>query len=485
VTHERELPEIIQGGMGVGVSSWQLARSVSRAGGLGVVSGTALDVVVARRLQDGDQGGHLRRALAAFPDRRMAQRVLDTYLQPGGRPDGAPYRPVPKLTLRQTVRQQELAVVANFAEVWLAKEGHDGPIGVNYLEKVQMATPAAALGALVAGVDHVLMGAGVPREIPRLLDDLAAGRTAGVDVDVHGAARPVRVAVDVAGLFGGTPPRLRRPRFLAIISANVLATYLARDEATRPDGFVVEGPRAGGHNAPPRGTVVLDDRNQPVYGPRDEVDLDKLRALGIPFWLAGGQGTPERLAEARSRGAAGIQVGSLFALAADSGLGPHLRERLLDQLATGTIDVRTDPLASPTGFPFKVAQVDGTLSDARVYEARQRLCDLSYLRTPYETPDGDIGYRCRGEPVHMYVRKGGDRADTVGRACLCNALTADVGLGQVRRDGYAEPPLVTLGSDLASAVALAALHPRGWTAADAVAWLSGPRAVRQDQGHLW
>ncbi|GEP33899.1 2-nitropropane dioxygenase [Nocardioides szechwanensis] len=469
----RELPQVIQGGMGVGVSSWELARSVSCAGGLGVVSGTALDVVLARRLQDGDRGGHLRRALAAFPEPGMARRVRDRYFQPDGRPDGGPYRPVPKLTLRQTAAQQELAVVANFVEVWLAKDGHDAPVGVNYLEKVQMATPAAALGALVAGVDYVLMGAGLPRQIPRLLDDLAAGVVAGVDVDVHGADEPHRVTVDPRALLAEAIPDLARPQFLAIVSANILAAYLARDPSTCPDGFVVEGPGAGGHNAPPRGRLTLDERNEPVYGPRDEVDIDKLRALGIPFWLAGGEGTPQGLAEARARGAAGIQVGTLFALAADSGLTPSLREELGDRLDSGTLDVRTDPLASPTGFPFKVAQVVGTLSDPSVYDERRRLCDLSYLRTPYLTPSGGIGYRCPGEPEQMYVRKGGDLADTVGRACLCNALTADIGLGQTRRDGYVEPPLVTLGSDLTGAEELASIHPNGWAAADVVAWLTG------------
>ena len=82
----RELPEVIQGGMGVGVSSWRLARSVSRVGGLGVVSGTALDVVLARRLQDGDPGGHMRRALAAFPEQGMADgSSTPTSSRTGGR----------------------------------------------------------------------------------------------------------------------------------------------------------------------------------------------------------------------------------------------------------------------------------------------------------------------------------------------------------------------------------------------------------------
>jgi len=57
-------PLIIQGGMGAGVSNWHLARSVSKLSQLGVVSGTALDVILARRLQQGDPDGDIRRALS-------------------------------------------------------------------------------------------------------------------------------------------------------------------------------------------------------------------------------------------------------------------------------------------------------------------------------------------------------------------------------------------------------------------------------------
>ena len=140
----------------------------------------------------------------------------------------------------------------------------------------------------------------------------------------------------------------------------------------------------------------------------------------------------------------------------------------------GTLEVRTNAMASPTGFPFKVARVVDTLSDPTVYAERQRLCDLSYLRTPYQTPDGDVGYRCPGEPTRMYVRKGGDVADTAGRTCLCNALTSDIGLGQTRRDGYLEPPLVTLGSDIDGLREVASIYHDGWTATDVVTWLSPP-----------
>jgi NAD(P)H-dependent flavin oxidoreductase YrpB (nitropropane dioxygenase family) len=472
-TTDGRLPVVIQGGMGVAVSSWQLARAVSQAGQLGVVSGTALDVVIARRLQDGDAGGDVRRALEHFPVPAMAQRILSRYFLQGGRAPDQPYHPVPKLSMDTPVAGLELSIGANYAEVWLAKEGHDGLVGINFLEKVQMATPSAAYGAMLAGVDYVLMGAGIPAEIPQLLDRLAVHESCSLDLHVDGATIDYGVGLDPQALTGGGLAPLRRPMFLAIVSAHVWAAYLAREDATRPDGFVVEGPRAGGHNAPARGRPVLDDDGQPVFGPRDNADLVKVAAVGLPFWLAGGYATAEQVEQARAVGAAGVQVGTLFALCEESGLDPAIRREMLTELSVGELVVRTDPRASPTGFPFKVATLKGTMSQAEEYASRPRLCDLSYLRVPYERAPGDLGYRCPAEPVHMYVRKGGDIADTVGRKCLCNGLTAGIQLGQNRRDGYREVPIVTLGADLEGVAQMLSDQPEGWTAVQAVDRLLG------------
>ena len=471
----KQHPIIIQGGMGVAVSSWQLARAVAKAGHLGVVSGTALDGVLARVLQDGDPGGHARRALAHFPSPAMAQRVLDAYFLEGGRPEGQPYRPHPTLTISPKRAAIELSLAGNFVEVWLAKEGHDGLVGINFLEKIQTATLSAVLGAMLADVDYVLMGAGIPKEMPRVLTDFAHGRPGHLDIAVVNQSRTHTAALNPHTYLGDELPQLRRPEFLAIISMHVLGGYLARDPEIRPDGFVVEGPVAGGHSAPPRGTMRLDESGQPIYSAKDEADITKMVALGLPFWLAGAWSTPEKVAAARAAGAEGVQCGTVFALASDSGLTDALRGRLLDELRAGTLVVRNDPRASPTGFPFKVAELSGTLAEPERYEARNRICDLGYLRAPVEKPDGSIIYRCASEPVHMYVKKGGDVAETVGRKCLCNALFANIGMPQLRKAPavYAEEPAITLGQDLEGAEGLLRAFPGGWNATQAVEWLLG------------
>ncbi len=442
-----ELPELIQGGMGVAVSSWRLARAVSAHGHLGVVSGTALDVVLARRLQLGDPGGEIRAAIDAFPDRDLASAVLDQYFVPGGKADDAPFKSVPMFAARSSRRLHSLAVLSGFVEVFLAKQGHQGQVGINFLQKVQLPTPSILYGALLAGVDYVLVGAGIPREIPGMLDGLLSHARVEVPLHVAGASPEDGFTITfdpstvlrTAGLAA-----LNRPRFLAIVSSSTLAASLVR-HGGRVDGFVVEHHVAGGHNAPPRGRMVLNEAGEPSYGPRDAVDPARMREIGLPFWLAGGSGEPGGLAQAKQAGAVGIQVGTLFAFCEESGMDPALRAAVLSKVRSGDVRVITDPRASPTGFPFKVVQVDGTLSEAPVYEARTRRCDLGYLREAYRRPDGTLGYRCPGEPVADYVRKGGAIEETRGRKCVCNGLLATVGLGQVREKGI-EPAIVTAGA---------------------------------------
>jgi nitronate monooxygenase len=459
--------------MGVGVSNWRLAQAVSKLGQLGVVSGTALDQLFVRRLADGDPDGHMRRGVDAFPFPEMARRVWQRYFVPGGKAAEAAYSLAPMHQLREPRSLVELCMVSNFVEVFLAKEGHKNPVGINFMEKVQLPHLASIYGAMLAGIGYVLMGAGIPLHIPGVLDAFAAYRPAEYKLTVTGAAqdRDTLMHFDPVEYAEGTLPMLRRPRFLAIVSSNALASTMLRRATGRVDGLVIEGPTAGGHNAPPRGKMQLSEVGEPVYGERDRVDLDELRKLGVPFWLAGGYGNAGRLREALDRGAAGVQVGTAFALSRESGLRPDLKKLLLAQAVAGKGEVYTDPQASPTGFPFKVAQLDGTSSSSAVYQQRKRVCDLGYLREPYAAPDGAIRYRCPAEPVAAYVAKGGRAEDTEGRKCLCNALMANVGYAQTRASGVTEPALVTVGDDLNTAAQFLAPGHADYTAAEVVALL--------------
>ena len=441
-----------------------------------------LKCLFVRRLADGDFGGHMRRGLDAFPFPDMARRIWAEYFTPGGKPSGTPYPAIPMHQRYSPRKVIELCMVSNFVEVFLAKEGHKNPVGINFLEKVQMPHLASIYGAMLAGVGYVLMGAGIPLHIPGVLDAFAAHHIAEYKLQVTGAVpgQDTQMVLDPAEYAEGPLPILHRPRFLAIVSSNTLATTMLRRASGRVNGLVIETPTAGGHNAPPRGKLQLNASGEPMYGERDHVNIEELRALGVPFWLAGGYGNAEKLREAVEQGAAGIQVGTAFAFSRESGMRADLKQKLMEQAKVGAGVVFTDPLASPTGFPFKVAQVEGTSSAFPIYQERKRVCDLGYLREAYVSGENSVGYRCAAEPVANYLSKGGKVEDTVGRKCLCNALMANVGHAQTRKDGAVEPPLVTVGDDLNTIASFLAPGENSYGAADVVASLMSGLQVESE-----
>ena len=468
-------PLIIQGGMGVAVSNWKLARAVSQAGQLGVVSGTAMENVLARRLQKGDPDGAMRRALKHFPDPAMAGRILDRYFISGGKSEGDSFKTPPLFSLNSPKDLVELTVVANFSEVFLAKEGHDGLVGVNFLEKIQLPTLPSIYGALLAGVDYILMGAGIPRAIPAILDQLSVHQKTSLKLNVHGASPEddFHVTFDPDDFWTVPSAPLKRPKFIAIVASEVLGITLAKKSTGKVDGFVIEGPTAGGHNAPPRGPLKLNEKGEPVYGPKDQVDRAAFRKLGLPFWLAGSYADPQKLREALEDGAAGIQAGTIFAYCEESGLTDSLKQKVFEKIRGGSIEVFTDPVASPAGFPFKVVRVEGTLSESRENAQRTRFCDLGYLRIAYKRKDGSVGLRCPGEPVNSYLLKEGREEETHGKKCICNGLMSGIGLGQTRKNGEQEKPLVTSGDDLPRVGLFLKGGKFSYTAAEVIGYLLG------------
>lgn len=435
----------------------------------------------------GDQDGDIRRALATFPDQGMVARVLDKYFIENGKDAVKSFKSLPMWTLNPSQALLEVAVLANYAEVWLAKHDENGVpteglVGINRLTKVQLPTLASLYGAMLADVDYVIMGAGIPLHVPAVLDNFAQGQEATFPVDVAGTDKHFSIRFSPqefwtnAGRSDLIEPlnTLKRPNFIPIVSSVVLAqSMLKRASGTGPtkgiDGFVVELPTAGGHNAPPRGfrydpvskshALDLNEKGEPVYGPKDEVDLSKfVKAVkGLPFWFAGSYAHVDKFHEILEMGGAGVQVGTLFSLAKESGMDAGTRDEILARIAAEDMEVFTDPVASPTGYPFKALELSNTLSDKDVYANRPRLCNLGYLRAPYMDTNGHIGYRCPAEPVEDWVKKGGDIEATQGRKCLCNALCANVGLAQTRKykngdtgetDLYVEDKFITIGDDV-------------------------------------
>lgn len=444
-------PKILQGGMGVYVSDWKLARTVSRLGQLGIISGTGLGGVLTRLLQNGDKDGTLRQAFDAFPIPEMAQMIWGRYFIEGGKSPDTPFRSIPVIGHEPNKFVQALLIVANFVEVWRAKHGHDGLVGMNYLEKLQTPHLYSFFGAILAGVDVIVAGAGLPIYFPRALERLSSFEEATYDLGVvNGAPIPMKfdpstvmTAQDFLAL------ETRQPACFGIVSTSAAAKILHKKSDEQFDGFVVEGPKAGGHNAPPRRSHDLNERGEPIYdmADKDNPHLEEIREIGLPFWLAGSQCSPKALQNALTLGARGVQVGTAFSLCRESGLPSRTKLDSISEIQAGTYDVLTDPVASSSGMPFKVVQRKGTISQQSVYEARPRLCDLGSLRHPYLKEDGTLGWRCPAEPVEDYVRKGGEADHTIGRKCVCNGLLSTIGYGQVRQNGWVEPALITSGDD--------------------------------------
>ncbi len=505
---------LIQGGMGVYVSNWRLAKAVAaeRPGETaGTVSGTALDVVYVRLLQLGDPGGHARRALQAFDTQfatDVGRRICDRYFIAGGKAPNAAYRSAPMqivrseegkttfaapngthepIPLQLDVSVVELLIATGFAEVWLAKEGHRGKVFINFLNKIELPLVYTVYGAMLAGVDGIIVGAGNPEGLPAICTRLAHHQavTRSLAVLYAGAGEEFTISFDPQAVAGGVFAQapLQRPAFLAIASLEDLVTALAASDSQAPDGFIIEHHTAGGHNANPIGPLKKDDSGQPIYGAHDEPNLAAIRAANLPFWLAGGYSSHDRLRAAVAAGACGIQVGSVFALAEESGMKPEYRSAILQALRSGTDDaalVKTT-IFSPTGFAFKVVQLEETLSDDDVYAARRRICDIGLLQQrglskPDEAGTRTLFQRCPAAPIDSYVERRGIERNTEERRCLCNGLLAAVGLGQVKRlagEWTEEPAIVTLGNRLDDVRRLSRQGQRPYHVEDVVADILG------------
>ena len=289
-------------------------------------------------------------------------------------------------------------------------------MGINYLEKLQLPHLPSIFGAMLAGVGYILMGAGVPLKIPGVLDRFAQYEPATYPLAVSGAQDGDDRIMSFAPreFMGQVLPPLTRPKFLAIIASNTLAITMLKKADGKVDGFVIEGPTAGGHNAPPRGKLQLRRTRRG--------NLRRARRR-----RSGKNSGPRRSLLARrrirltrkSRGSArrrrhGSPGGTAFAFCEESALAENLKPALLAKSGAGTAGVFTDPVASPHAlsiqggaarrFPFRRGSLRGPAPHLRPRLSARSLSNAG----------GAIDYRCSAEPLSVYVSKGGSAENTVG-----------------------------------------------------------------------
>lgn len=109
------------------------------------------------------------------------------------------------------------------------------------------------------------------------------------------------------------------------------------------------------HNAPPVGGKPLIGASAELeYSERDELDIDAMNALGVPYWVAGDQSTPDKLQAAIAHGARGIQVGSVMALADESNFLFSYRQPIVMSILSGNRrPFAADPYTSPVRLSFQ------------------------------------------------------------------------------------------------------------------------------------
>lgn len=256
----RTLLPLVQGGMGVGVSAHRLAGSVAALGGVGTLSSVDL-----RRHHPDlmEQTGHL-------PAGEAAKQAIDA--------------------ANLEALRREIAAARSLSQ-------GRGLLAINVMRAVSEYAPSVRC-ALEAGIDAVVVGAGLPLDLPDLAQD-------------HPQAALIPILSDARGVQLIVKKWERKKRL--------------------PDAIVIEHPRlAGGH----LGAAKMADLNDPRFDFENVIpqSLAFLRSAGIekdiPLIAAGGIRSFEDIARLQALGAAGVQLGTPFAVTEEGDAHPEFKRVL-------------------------------------------------------------------------------------------------------------------------------------------------------------
>ena len=291
-----ELKPIVVGGMGVDISSADLALVAAGLGGVGHISDAMSPTVAARRYK------------TSFVKDKVRH-----------------YKHIVGKTDKSEV-QFDLAHIAAAQAIHVTKtmdrKRGDGLVYINVMEKLGMNNPKATLqvrmeSALEAGIDGITLSAGLHLGSMGLVRD-------------H--------------------PRFRHAHIGIIVSSTrALELFLRKNKGLNrlPDYVVVEGPLAGGH----LGFGIDDWQNHDIYRLTAQV-AEWLRAheLDIPLIAAGGVFTGADAVRALGQGAAAVQVATRFTITKECGLPDDVKQHYA---ATDEDNIEVN-MISPTGYPMRM-----------------------------------------------------------------------------------------------------------------------------------
>jgi len=325
---------IIQGGMGVGVSLHPLAQAVAREGGLGIVSSACIDRLVSKR----------------------TGKKVNTY-------------------------------EAVYEEISLSKI-KGGFTGINIMGALARDFNDSVKGALDAGADAIISGAGLPLNLP--------------------AIQPPK---DTALI-----PIVSSARALEIICKKW------EKLGYRPDAVVLEGPLAGGHLGFRIDQVDLESNKlENLFPPVKDMAM---KFGDFPVIVAGGIYTHQDIRQFMSKGADGVQMGTRF-LATEESSATEAYKQAVVQATDEDIVVAHRP-GSPCGLPFRVIK-QSPMYVSSLRQLRKPKCDKGYVLM--KDAEGQFTV-CPAK---------GDNKDYF---CICNGLLSSAGYNPAEEEG-----LYTVGTN--------------------------------------
>ncbi len=331
--------------MGVGISLFPLASAVSREGGLGIISSAGLDRIASKR---------------------KGKRV-NSY-------------------------------EAAFEEVSFAREAGGKHVGINIMVALARDYRESVKGAIDAGADVIISGAGLPLDLPL----------------IHPSKDTALIPI--------------------VSSARALEIVCRKWEKAgrRPDAAVLEGPLAGGHLG--FRTEELDRGSNQLENLLPAVKDIALAHGDFPVIVAGGIYSHTDIAGFLRMGASGVQMGTRFLATVESGASHEYKQAVVAAKEEDIMVVQNP--GSPCGLPFRVLRQSPMFVSA-----------LKRLRAP----KCDKGYVLQKDSSGNFTRCAA-KQDNGSYFCICNGLLSSAG------HNPEEEPLFTAGTNACKIDKILSVH---------------------------